>query len=877
MDSRESSARIAVSISGIVQGVGYRPFIYRLATEEGLSGFVRNYGGGVYLEAQGDPAALETFLRRVRCEAPPAAAAFSLECESIPTEDGHGFEIRDSGERESAPLPVTPDLATCADCLAEIEDPHARRVDYPFTNCTNCGPRFTILTSVPYDRPNTTMCEFRMCESCAAEYGDPGDRRFHAEPIACPECGPRVKLIQPGRGSASGARAVRRAAELLGEGAILAVKGIGGYHLACDARREASVSRLRERKGRYDRPLALMARDSDVVRGACHLTDEELALLRNAAAPIVLLRRREGGSGVAPSVAPRLWRLGVMLPYTPLHHLLLQRGPDLLVMTSGNLSDEPIAFEDEDAAARLGVLVDATLANNRRIRTRCDDSVAWVAGDGRTQITRRSRGYVPLPLSLPVPTPRPVLAVGGHFKNTFCLAQGDHAYLSHHIGDTSNLEALDSLEDGIAHYMQLFSIDPMCVAFDMHPEYLTTKYAVGLADGLAVRESRGGPVEDAAGVLGERPARGPGEGLGEASGGGPVEGAGGSAPGGSTRPSVTQVRWPRAVAIQHHHAHVASCMAENGTAIGERVLGVAFDGTGYGPDGTIWGGEFLICAYDDYRRFAHFGYMPLPGGERAIVEPWRLGAFAAERLLGDDFHEWPLPIRELLDLESWRVLRRALEAGVNAPLCCSVGRLFDCVAAVLGIRGRVGYEGQAAVELETVAIDWIGGTDWCRGADPDSRGVAPASFPGGGGSARPKLGADIFRAGMDRLLEIDSYEVSLAGDTVAWEPIVRGVLDDALRGEPAGFISARFHRTVAEAVRRVAREAATHEGIETVALTGGSFVNTILHHLCTHTLSREGFTVLVHALVPPNDGGIAYGQAAVAAARLAAAGRGGGG
>jgi hydrogenase maturation protein HypF len=784
LDSRESPSRIAVIVSGIVQGVGFRPFVYRLAADEGLCGFVRNDGRGVYAEVQGAPERIDSFLRRIRSEAPPAACVLSVEAARIAAAHCEGFTIVESGVRDARPLPVTPDLAACRRCVAEAEDKNDRRYGYPFTNCTDCGPRFTIVESVPYDRPNTTMSEFAMCESCAAEYGDPSDRRFHAEPIACPSCGPQVRL-QAGRGEdPAGAAALERAGALLRDGAVVAVKGIGGYHLACDARSEEAVSRLRAGKLRYDRPFALMARDLQTAGALCYVSGQERGLLESAAAPIVLLRRRVSAAGaeavtpVAPSVAPGLARLGLMLPYTPLHHMLLRQGPPLLVMTSGNLSEEPIAYEDAEAGERLRTLADAFLTHDRRIRTRCDDSVAWVPRIGRPQIVRRSRGYAPCPLPLPAAAPCALLAVGGHFKNTFCLAEGETAYMSHHIGDTANAEALESFEEGVEQYKTLFSVHPLAVAYDMHPDYLTSKYALDLACAVDARASG------------------------------------------------------RAVAVQHHHAHVASCMAENAVPAGEVVLGVAFDGTGYGPDGTVWGGEFLLCDYSDYRRFAHMGYMPLPGGEAAVGEPWRLGAYACEALLGPAFESMDLPLREHLDLGRWGVLRRATRAGVNAPLCCSVGRLFDCVAAILGIRGSVNYEGQAAVELEAAAIAW---------------------------------GADVH----ETALGLPPYTVSVEGGVVPWEPIVRGVLDDVLGEEDPGLVAARFHRTIAEAVSAVANAARSEEGVDSVALTGGAFVNTILHHLCADVLAGEGFRVLLHSSVPPNDGGIAYGQAAVAAVRLA--------
>jgi hydrogenase maturation protein HypF len=586
-DSAQDLVRVAVRITGVVQGVGFRPFIYRLASQQRLVGFVNNDGRGVYIEVQGKPESVDTFLERVREERPPAAAVFSVESKPMEIAAETAFSIRQSGEKEPGPLPVSPDLATCDKCLTEIFTSTDRRYRYPFTNCTDCGPRFTIVASVPYDRPNTTMKAFRMCPSCRAEYDDPGDRRFHAQPNACPDCGPQIELVERGRRLAQGDLALKTACRLLAQGEVVAVKGVGGYHLACDGCSESAVSGLRRRKHRYDRPFALMVRDIETAVALCFLSQSERVLLESAAAPIVLLVRkspgsserlskppaggwagagagdasaRQSGSGtlsaqVAPSVAPGLRRLGLMLPYTPLHHMLLRDGPPVLVMTSGNVSEEPIAYHDEEAMARLDDLADAFLVHDRPIQSRCDDSVAWIPDGGRPQMVRRSRGYAPAPLSMPVATPVPTLAVGGHFKNAFCLAERDTAYLSHHIGDTSNAEALRSFEEGVKHCKELFSIEPKAVAHDMHPDYLTTKYARQL--GLS--------------------------------------------------PSIP---------VQHHHAHVASCMAENDVPPGTRVLGAAFDGSGYGPDGTIWGGEFLLCTYRDFERYSHMGYMPIGGVHR---------------------------------------------------------------------------------------------------------------------------------------------------------------------------------------------------------------------------------------------------------------------
>lgn len=892
LELESDQIRMAVRVTGVVQGVGFRPFIYRLAVQERLGGFVRNDGQGVYIEIQGKISGVERFLKRIRSESPPAAVIASVESEPVrvkraggpdhtagpPARDqrlgndagvaaaaagraalparrgasgdpcpatesaeeasgeigcasagpgarrvasdasaarGHAsFSIVESGPGESRPLPISPDLACCDACLREVLSETDRRRRYPFTNCTDCGPRFTILRSVPYDRPNTTMSGFAMCPLCKAEYDEPGDRRFHAQPNACPECGPELELVGPGDERLRGEAALERACRLLSAGGILAVKGVGGYHLACDGESEPAVSTLRRRKHRYDRPFALMVRDMETAELIGRLDDAERSLLESAAAPIVLLLRLTGGPEssvrVAGSVAPGFKRLGIMLPYTPLHHMLLRGGPRVLVMTSGNVSEEPIAYLDEDAKQRLSGVADVFLLHNRPIRARCDDSVMWLPDGGRPQMIRRSRGYVPAPLSLPAATPVPILAVGGYFKNAFCIADGHKAYLSHHIGDTSNAEALRSFEDGVEHFKALFSVKPDAVAYDMHPEYPTTKYA-------------------------------------------------------------RKLEVSRFIPVQHHHAHVASCMADNGVPSGAKVLGVAFDGTGYGPDGTIWGGEFLVCTYSDFERYAHLGYMPLPGGEAAVREPWRLAAFAAERILGEDFHRKPLPFAAGIDMAKWRVIGKAVGRGVNAPLCCSVGRLFDCVSALLGVRSRINYEGQAAVELEALAA-----------ADPTIRSAAgggradrpprSSAAPGGGVSGD---GASVAGEGSDRLDDIERlmdlacYPIVVNGDVIEWEPIVGGAMEDAIRGEPIGLISAKFHRTLAEVVLAVAKRARRGEGLDSVALSGGVFMNEIMHRLVVRLLRGEGFAVHTHSAVPANDGGIAFGQAAVAAAKLA--------
>ena len=657
--------RTAIRVEGVVQGVGFRPFVYTLATGLGLTGLVGNDLDGVFVEVEGPAAAVGEFLLLLERDAPPLARIERVTTRAITPTRSASFAIAASGSAGPRRTLVPSDTATCADCLRELSDPADRRFGYPFINCTNCGPRFTIVRDVPYDRPLTTMATFAMCEPCAAEYHDPADRRFHAQPTCCPACGPRLALRQltggdQGRGDPGGddkaggdlaggdlAAAARpgdplaEAAELLRHGRILAVKGLGGYHLAADAACEEAVARLRARKHREDKPFAVMVADLAAARRLAEVDAAAADLLTSQARPIVLLPRRVGtepDTAVAAATAPGNRQLGIMLPYTALHHLLLTAVAGAIVLTSGNVSDEPIAYRDADALARLGGIADAFLTHDRAIHIRTDDSVAR-AFRGRPMLIRRSRGYVPEPVRVARGFPRPVLACGAELKNTFCLAQGRHAFVSHHIGDLENAETLRSFTEGIEHFRRLFDIDPRVVAHDLHPEYLSTKYAVELAEDGQVQ----------------------------------LEG------------------------VQHHHAHIASCLADNG-ADGP-VIGVAFDGTGYGTDGTIWGGEFLLADLAGFERGGHLAPVPMPGGAAAIRQPWRMAA----AYLAADAEAQAAP--EGLDVvrrnrARWPAVVAMARRGVNSPLTSSAGRLFDAAAAVLGVRDAINYEGQAAVELE---------------------------------------------------------------------------------------------------------------------------------------------------------------------------------
>ncbi|MGD0062346.1 MAG: carbamoyltransferase HypF [Streptosporangiaceae bacterium] len=772
--------RTAIRVEGIVQGVGFRPFVYTLATGLGLSGFVGNDADGVFVEVEGPADEVKKFLLGLQRDAPPLARIDRIGATDIPPRSpgtrsasigSESFTIAASGPTGRRGTLVSADTATCADCLRELADPAERRYRYPFINCTNCGPRFTIVRDVPYDRPLTTMADFAMCEPCAAEYHDPADRRFHAQPTCCPACGPRLRLLdaagnalpgpaQPADPPAQPADPLARAADLLREGRVLAIKGLGGYHLAADAACEQAVATLRTRKHREDKPFAVMVADLAAARGLCEVDDAAAELLTSNGRPIVLLARRSGAD-IAVSTAPGNRSLGVMLPYTPLHHLLLQAVGRPIVLTSGNVSDEPILYRDRDALDGLGGIADAFLVHDRAIHIRTDDSVARVVG-GRPMLIRRSRGYVPEPLSVTSTFPRPVLACGAELKNTFCLARGDHAFVSHHIGDLENAETLRSFTEGIEHFRRLFDIDPQVVAHDLHPEYLSTKYAFELAaDGL------------------------------------PLAG------------------------VQHHHAHIASCLADNG-ADGP-VIGVAFDGTGYGPDGTIWGGEFLVADLAGFERAGHLAPVPMPGGAAAIRQPWRM---AAAYLDADP--EGP-HTHDRLDVwrrhqADWPTIVAMAAKGINSPLTSSAGRLFDAAAAVLGVRDAINYEGQAAVELEQLA-------------DPAGTGAYQARIQAG----HP------FRA--------------RGGD------LIHAVVDDLAAGTPPAEIAARFHHGVAALIEAGCLLTRERYGVETVALSGGVFQNQLLLRRTMSRLQARGFRVLVHSRIPCNDGGISLGQAVVAGAR----------
>ncbi|HUQ64012.1 MAG TPA: carbamoyltransferase HypF [Acidimicrobiales bacterium] len=749
-------------VTGTVQGVGFRPFVYRLAVELGLSGHVANDSRGVVIDVGGPVEALEALERRLADEAPPLAHIASLQSEPVEGDDDvpAGFQIVDSRAEGAPAVAVSVDVATCADCLAELYDPDDRRFEYPFINCTNCGPRYTIIRSIPYDRASTTMAPFAMCNDCRREYEDPSDRRFHAEPNACPVCGPHLRLVAPD-GSLLGEQgdALQVAAAMLVDGRILAIKGLGGYHLAADATNEEAVAELRRRKARDDKPFAVMVSTVDAARALCDLPAAAAAVLSSPRRPIVLAHKIESAS-ISDKIAPSLPELGLMLPYTPLHDLLLSRVGRPLVMTSGNLSDEPIAHDDSDALARLGPMVDAVLLHDRAIEIRCDDSVvrSLPRRTSATQLVRRSRGYAPEPIHLSRPTARQVLAVGAELKNTVSVAKGDNVITSHHIGDLKHLAAYQSFLQAIDHLCRLTGVSPEVVAHDLHPEYLSTKFAADL---------------DVAGL-----------------------------------------------AVQHHHAHIASCLVEHGHE--EPVLGIAFDGLGMGPDGTLWGGEFLIADLTSYRRVGHLRQVALPGGNQAIREPWRMalswtyaaaGAGAASDVGRQTDERWPAVLR---------MIQRE-----DTITTSSAGRLFDASAALLGVRNKVTYEGQAAIELEALASSVL----------PDK---APTY--------------DMEQSRVEGMLVLDPAR------------LIRTVIKERERGTAAAVIAAGFHAALGKAAAKAARELATENGIGTVALSGGVFQNARLTTIVVGELEASDLKVLVHERVPPNDGGISVGQAGIAAA-----------
>ncbi|UCH81444.1 MAG: carbamoyltransferase HypF [Nitrospiraceae bacterium] len=754
-------SRLKINIRGLVQGIGFRPYIYSLAKEHNLKGFVLNNSDGVYLEIEGTNNDVRIFLNSVRENPLPQADVFDILTEQAVPAGYRDFEIRLSEHQDKKSVPVSAERATCDECVRELFDPDNRRYEYPFINCTHCGPRFSIVREIPYDRINTTMSEFVMCEDCSREYKDPSDRRFHAQPNACEVCGPQLSLLN-GEGRAMAVNdVIAESSRLLKDGYVISVKGLGGYHLACDASNQDAVSKLRTRKYREYKPFAIMVKDITTVKDMCHVNRKEEDLLKGVKRPIVLLKKRNNPR-IAMDVAPNQNYLGVMLPYTPLHHLLLEKSGLMLVMTSANISSEPIVYEEDEAVKRLRDIADFYLVHNREIHIRTDDSVSRIWNDEEIVI-RRSRGYAPLPILMKKTFTNNVLACGADLKNVFCLTKDNHVYVSHHIGDLDNVETLTSLTEGISHYKRIFDIEPSIVACDLHPHYVSSKFARSLSD-------------------------------------------------------------VRKIGIQHHYAHIVSCMADN--EIEQQVIGIAFDGTGYGTDGNIWGGEFLVCDYEHFERVAHIEYFPLPGGDHAIAEPWRTAASLLNRMYGDHMFQRNIDFIKQLDTDKWKIIRHMTEKNINLSLTSSMGRLFDAVSAILGVRGTIYYEGQAAIELEMIA-------------DPDESGEYAFDLKEGDGKK----------------------EILLSR-------LMNEIIKDIESGIGTDRISAKFHNTIATIALEISLFIRDLNGINSVCLSGGVFQNIFLLDRLYKKLKDNGFNVYTHHRVPTNDGGIALGQAVIANALI---------
>ena len=751
--------RAEIEITGIVQGIGFRPFIYNLAKSHFIRGWVLNNEKGVFIDAESEDGNLEHFIQDIPKLAPALARIESFDVRYIEPLGYATFEIKKSEEAQEKFVLISPDVATCDQCLFELFSPQNFRYRYPFINCTLCGPRFTIIKDIPYDRHKTTMAPFMMCPVCRKEYEDPPNRRFHAQPNACPTCGPSLRLEERNRNEIPG-DPIEKTLDLLVKGFIVAIKGLGGFHLACDAKNNDAVSSLRSRKFREDKPFAVMCRDVEEVKEHCEVSIEEERLLSSVERPIVILRKKDN-SFIAHAVAPYQNTLGVMLPYSPVHHLLLNGPLKALVMTSGNVSDEPIAYKNEEAKNRLCNIADYFLFHNREIHMRCDDSVTRTF-EGKPYIIRRSRGYVPFPIKLSFPLEM-ILACGGELKNTFCLTRGHYAFMSHHIGDLENLETLTSFEEGIEHFKRLFYIQPKAVAYDLHPDYLSTQYALSIPD------------------------------------------------------------IPK-VGVQHHHAHIVSVMAENG--IEGDVIGVVLDGTGFGLDGTIWGGEFIKASLRGFDRLAHLKKVPMPGSSMAIKEPWRMAMVYLSEAFGDEVSSLRIDLMRRVDPQKWEILKRMIEKKINTPWTSSMGRLFDAVSSLLCIRDEVHYEGQAAIELEMIA-------------DPEVKG--------------------------EYHFHIHQEEKPTAINTVE---IVRGVVHDLMENVSTSKISGKFHRTVSRLIVETCEAIRPKERLNRVVLSGGVFQNILLLSLVTKGLKESGFEVYTHHLVPTNDGGISLGQAVIAHMRL---------
>lgn len=755
-----------ISANGLVQGVGFRPYIYNLAAKLSLSGFVQNDSSGVFIDVEGCDSSVDEFLDCLVKSPPLHAIIEGLQYTTLPPKGYKSFIIEESATKENNATMICADIATCPDCLKELFNPGDRRYRYPFINCTNCGPRFTIVNDTPYDRRNTTMSDFDMCHDCNCEYHNPKNRRFHAQPNACLVCGPQLRLLNNEGFTVQTQDPISTVCTLLHDGKIVAVKGLGGYHIACDAMNRNAVSLLRKRKYREDKPFAVMMENIETVNNFCFVNAKEETLLLSIQRPIVLLRKKSD-CAIPHDIAPDNLYLGVMLPYTPLHYLIIKESGLPLVMTSGNVSDEPIAYKNTEAFARLKCIADYFLVHNRDIFMRCDDSVVKVIED-KEMIIRRSRGYAPFPLRLQYAFTKPVLACGAFLKNTFCLARGNHAFLSHHIGDLENTETLHSYETAIEHYKRLFSVEPEVIAYDLHPEHLSTKYALAQKDDILK------------------------------------------------------------IGVQHHHAHIASCMTEND--ITHKVIGVAFDGLGYGDDGNFWGGEFLVADISRYERAGHLDYVPMPGGEQAIKEPWRMAISYLYHMYGTDIH-----LLSLFDTQKFmkekndklEILFKMLSRKINSPLTSSAGRLFDGVASLLDLQHSVNYEGQAAIKLESIADERETG-HYPFGINANTGGRCNVPF------------------------------------IIQWQPVIKHIMEDLQHKTANPIISTRFHNSIVEMVAQVCIMLRDIVGLHDVVLSGGVFQNNFLLSRSINKLTSNGFKVYTHQKVPCNDGGISLGQAVIA-------------
>jgi hydrogenase maturation protein HypF len=760
--SRTGVIRKVVDVAGIVQGVGFRPFVYRLANECGLTGVIANTPTGVSIEVQGEAEAVEKFLERLPKEIPPLARITGLLPRDAEVREESSFQIVASRTDQAPQTLVSPDVAVCDDCYREMMNPRDRRFRYPFINCTNCGPRFTIIRDIPYDRARTSMNAFKMCAACQAEYGNQASRRFHAQPNACWDCGPQALLVGTDGARMDVAEPIREAAKMLQKGAIVAVKGLGGFHLACDARNEAAVEKLRERKRRVEKPFAIMVQRVEDAAKFCVVDEMSRRLLASFERPIVLLPRRPEVA-FGPGVAPGNRFLGVFLPYTPLHHLLLQSGKfEALVMTSGNLSEEPIAIDNEEAIQRLHKIADAFLVHDRTILRRCDDSVVRVAA-GQPQKLRRSRGFVPAPVHLEKQM-QPILAVGGELKNTVCVVRGSEVFLSQHVGDLENLESYGFFEEAVEHLQRILETQPRVIAHDLHPDYFSTKWA-----------------QERSGV--------------------------------------------ELVGVQHHHAHISSCMAEN--HLDGKVIGIALDGTGYGTDGAIWGGEVLVADYIGFERAAHFEYLALPGGAAAIHEPWRMAVSYLAKHYGMGIEKLELPFLKEIDSRKLSVVLQMIEREVNSPRTSSCGRLFDAVAALVGLRGTVNYEAQAAIELEMAARDSQG----------------EAAYP------------------LDLNLQGTVWQIGT-------KPLFEWLLRDIRKQASVADMSRKFHNGLALVLVDASERIRDKTKLDRVCLSGGCFLNALLLETMIAKLRERSFDVYFHTEVPAGDGGVSLGQAVIAAHRV---------